>query len=291
MGFQSSDLVIVGRGSPASGTNYKCSYSNKISIAADDWLWIDRGGSNYRCARYDWDGGGTGGTSGLPGSTPQAGDYMIAERSGIQYRATNSDWDPSGGGFTGWSSNLIGSNGTSGASGSTAEAGLCNTYWRRRLIVATYTSAEIAAACSSASSATFSKLRFYVAQAPGSSYQPLPNYAIGMKLTSLGQSSNATGTNGGSFTTVKSQHSASFSTGSYKEFTFNTNFSWTSGNNIAIAWAWGQCPTGYNSAGRNYVGSGTIYYARSDSSGTYSITTSSSSSRTGIRPVIQLYGS
>ena len=80
MAFESTDLIAVGRGFGAGGINYKETYGNKTNIDADDWLMVERSNTKYRCARYDWDGGGGGSTSGLPGSTPQASDLLLVER-------------------------------------------------------------------------------------------------------------------------------------------------------------------------------------------------------------------
>jgi hypothetical protein len=80
MAFESTDLLAVGRGFGAGGINYKETYGNKTNIDADDWLMVERSNTKYRCARYDWDGGGGGSTSGLPGSTPQASDLLLIER-------------------------------------------------------------------------------------------------------------------------------------------------------------------------------------------------------------------
>jgi hypothetical protein len=172
--------------------------------------------------------------------------------------------------------------GTSGTTG----AAPCNIYYRRRCIVTTYTSAEIEASVGG-TSATFSKLRFWCAQQPTN--QPLPNYAIGMKYTSLGQTGNSSGSNGeASFTTVFPQTSTSFTTGTYEEFSFSSNFAWTSGNNVAIAMAWGQCPINYSSTGKSQIGTGTVYHAQTDSDGTY-LVTEPCSSNVICRTSIQLY--
>jgi hypothetical protein len=182
----------------------------------------------------------------------------------------------------GWGSLMPPVTGTSGTTG----VAPCNIYYRRHCIVGTYTSSEIEASIGG-TSATFSKLRFYVAQQPTN--QPLPNYAIGMKYTSLEQASNSSASRGGAlFTTVFPQTSTSFATGTYEEFTFSTTFAWTSGNNVAIAFAWGQCPTNYSSTGKNQIGTGTVYQAQTDDAGTYLVTDSCPSS-VRYRTSIQLY--
>jgi len=63
MAFESTDLIAVGRGFGAGGTNYKETYGNKDNIEDDDWLMAeatttDGGrsiGTKYKCSREDWD--------------------------------------------------------------------------------------------------------------------------------------------------------------------------------------------------------------------------------------------
>jgi hypothetical protein len=186
-------------------------------------------------------------------------------------------------GGAGWSGNLIAQTNTT--QGNTS-ANICNIYWRRRVFVATYSAAEVSAAFGGMTSGTISKMRFSVTGQP--TYQPLPSYAIGMKNTTNSPTTNNSGSAGGTFTTVKSQASESFTTGAVKTFDFTTPFAWN-GQNLAISWAWGQCPTGYSSTGENPIGAGTSYHAYSDETGTYLVTESAGTSAS-YRPVIQLYG-
>ena len=76
MAFAATDLIAVDR----SSTAYKETYTNRSNIDTTDYLMVERSNTKYKCARYDWDGGGGGSTSGLPGSTPQASDLLLVER-------------------------------------------------------------------------------------------------------------------------------------------------------------------------------------------------------------------
>jgi hypothetical protein len=186
-------------------------------------------------------------------------------------------------GGAGWSGNLIAQ---TAATQGTTSANICNIYWRRRVFVATYSSAEVSAAFGGMTSGTISKMRFSVTGQPAN--QPLPSYAIGMKNTTNSPTTNNSGSAGGTFTTVKAQASESFTTGAVKTFDFTTPFAWN-GQNLAISWAWGQCPTGYSSTGENPIGAGTSYHAYSDETGIYLVTDTAGTSAS-YRPVIQLYG-
>lgn len=164
--------------------------------------------------------------------------------------------------------------------------GPCNIYYQRSIICWTITASEIQTA-SGLTSGNISRMRFYVpTSAPY--YQPLPSYAIGMKLTTNGISTAPT--NNG-FTIVKNASSESFTANTYKEFIFNTTFSWNNSWNLAIVCAWGQCPTTYNASGQHYyTNTGNLYYSLTDSAGTYTINTDNfGSSLTNHRPVVELY--
>ena len=83
MAIQSTDLVAVNR----SSTNRKETYGNKANIDKSDYLMVEATtttggrviGSQYRCSRFLWDGGGTGAT-GPDSSTPIASDLLLIER-------------------------------------------------------------------------------------------------------------------------------------------------------------------------------------------------------------------
>lgn len=184
---------------------------------------------------------------------------------------------------SGWTANIITQTATSQASQSPH---LLNIYFRRTIFVVTYSSSEVAAALGK-NSATITGLRFTPTTAPIN--QPLPNYAIGMKMTTNSITTNNSGGTGGVFTTVRSQASESFTAGVVKEFVFTTNFNWTIGNNLVIAVAWGQCPTTWNDSGFAPIGSGTSYYTWVDDAGTY-LVTDSAGTQVSYRPIIQLLG-
>ena len=186
-------------------------------------------------------------------------------------------------GAAAWSTNVITQ--TSTGHGTTS-AGPINIWYRRSVFVVTYSSAEIQAAFGGKTSATITGLRFSVTNQP--LYQPLPTYAIGMKLTTNTITSNNSSTSGGTFTLVKGQASESFSAGTVKEFVLSP-FNWNSGQNLVVSFAWGQCPTNYNGSGTVPTGTGTSWYSQTDSAGTYLITDSTSSA-VSYRPVIQLFG-
>ena len=83
MAIQSTDLVAVNR----SSTNRKETYGNKANIDRSDYLMVEATastggrviGSQYRCSRFLWDGGGAGPT-GPDSSTPIASDLLLIER-------------------------------------------------------------------------------------------------------------------------------------------------------------------------------------------------------------------
>ncbi|MFZ9326842.1 MAG: hypothetical protein ACO24H_05215 [Polynucleobacter sp.] len=154
---------------------------------------------------------------------------------------------------------------------------LINIYFRRRLVSSTYTAAEVSTACGSNSTATIYGIQFYVTTAP--QYQPLPDYAIGLKNTTGGTLDNNTGSNNGTFTTVKAAGDQSFTSGTNKTIMFDTPFEWTGGN-LAFVWCWGQCPTDYSLTGRmpiNMVNELSltdprIYFLETDDAGSYTVT-------------------
>ena len=183
-----------------------------------------------------------------------------------------------------WTPDLIS---TTSSSPSGTLKSFLNIYYRRTIIAAVYLDTELQAAFGK-SSATISGMRFDVVEQP--LYQPLPDYAIGMKENAAGNWTTATDPGDTGYTIVKSQASESFTTGSKKEFTFTTNFNWTGGD-LAIVCAWGQCPTNYNASGKMPYGAGNVQYRHADQSGTYVINTDTmGSTLVNVRPVIQLYG-
>lgn len=183
-----------------------------------------------------------------------------------------------------WSGDVVVNTGTT----SVSDPSMCNIWYRRTIISWVYSSAEIAAAFPGRLSVVISGLRFTVSDQPVN--QPLPQYAIGMKLTSATISQNPD-TSPGSYTIVKPASNETFATGFVKEWpVFPTTFTWTFGNNLAITCAWGQCPTGFDGSGRQpYTSTGTRWFDRRDDTGDYVINVDSATTSSGGRPVVQLY--
>jgi hypothetical protein len=173
---------------------------------------------------------------------------------------------------------IVGQNGTSSPN-------LCNIWYRRHILMWVYSAAELTTAFGK-NTAVISNMRFLVNQQP--LYQPLPSYAIGLKNGSFSITTSPGHTG---YTIVKPASSESFTSNQVKTFDeFPTSFEWTGGD-LAIAVAWGQCPTTYNQSGTNGItNTGTLWWARSDSSGAYTINTDNiSGSTTSTRPSIQFY--
>lgn len=176
-----------------------------------------------------------------------------------------------------WTGDIIAFTGNNGSQ----SPSMVNNWYRRAIIMWVYTAAELQAAFGQVST-TIRGLRLSVVQQP--TYQPYPNYAIGMKNGTFVGNPGSTG-----YTVVKSQSSESFTTGTIKTFTFDTPFAWTGGD-LAIVAAWGQSPTNYSASGIQPMGAGTSYYSWTDSAGVYVINTDSANSTVTQRPVVQLFG-
>lgn len=160
--------------------------------------------------------------------------------------------------------------------------GPINNYYRRYVYKVIYTAAELNAA-GWVGSQTIQRLSFFVISQP--TYQPYPNYAIGMINTSLAVGNDFTF----GLTTVLNQSSRSFTASQENILTLDTTFTWDGTNNLGISFAWGQCPTNWSNTGQvrsNTSGFGV--YSKTDSAGTYLITDSAPSAVSG-RPCITLY--
>jgi len=87
MSLYLTDLIAVER----NGTSYKETYGSRLNIDKSDALLVEATttaggrvvGNKYQCARYEWDGGGDGSASGIPGSTPVSGDLLLVERPSV----------------------------------------------------------------------------------------------------------------------------------------------------------------------------------------------------------------
>ena len=181
---------------------------------------------------------------------------------------------------------------TSTTTNGTTSANIMNAYYRRHIIGFCYSASELASANSCFSGgATISGLSFYISNPVSSSYSPYPNYAIAMCHVPGGSNtSNPTSTSitRNNFTTVRSTHSASFTSSGTKTISFTSNFSYNGTDALGIIFAWGQVPTGYSSDGQSRIqSSGRMYYTRTDSSGSYNVFNSASSYMT-YRPRIDL---
>ena len=140
------------------------------------------------------------------------------------------------------------------------------------LITSTYTAAEVQQLSTTGPTFTITGMRFWVESEP--IYQPLPDYAIGLKNTTGSTADDNSGALNGTFTVVKNQSSETFTAGTFKEIIFDTPFVYTGGN-LAVAWAWGQVQPDYEDGGlmpMAFDGVGTIYASESDDPGTYLVT-------------------
>ena len=168
-----------------------------------------------------------------------------------------------------------------------------NAYYRRYTLAFTYTAAELAA-LDIIGGSVISKLRWYVFNPPSSSYSPFPTYAI--RMMHIGSGTNTTnptslgGLSSSNVTDVKAQHNYANTSTGYSEMTLDNNFTYNGTDAIGFIFAWGQIPTGYQLKGQGYrLSDGTLWYTRTDSSGTYLVTTTASSSLSNQRPVIGMY--
>lgn len=168
-----------------------------------------------------------------------------------------------------------------GEQNGTTSAGLINQWYRRSVVKFVYSAAEITAATGK-SSGTIQQIRFYITGA--ATNNPFPNYTIGMKNVTTGISTDP-GTSG--WSTVSASQDRTFNTTGYYTVDI-ADFSWN-GNNLAFAMAWGAVAYTQSGQTRTYSGAGALFYAQTDSDGTYLITDSISSTSSTLRPVIEIY--
>ena len=179
----------------------------------------------------------------------------------------------------GWTEDIITPTGING----NTSTNICNIYFRRSIMMWVYSASELQAAFGK-NSADISGLRFFVNTQP--LYQPIPNYAIGMKNGSFGSTSPG----GTGYTIVKNPSDENFTSSTTKEFDpFDTTFTWN-GNDLAIIFAWGQVQPTWNSSGNSPIGAGTMWFQWTDAAGTYVINSTTPTSTRAWRPVVQLYG-
>lgn len=170
----------------------------------------------------------------------------------------------------------------------TTDPGPLNIYYRRTKMTVIYTAAELNAAGMSGSTTIYG-LGFYVVNAPTTSYQPYPNYTIGMVNTTFAVGNDISS----AWTTVRTASNLDnfvpSTPGNPEVIRFTTAFTWNGTNNLGIGFAWGMVPTGYTSAGVvRSSSSGSFAYTRTDSAGTYALTDIGATSQSG-RPIMFLY--
>lgn len=155
-----------------------------------------------------------------------------------------------------------------------------NNYFRRYIMHWVYTGAEINVTYSR-SSGTVNSITINVNSVP--TYQPYPDYAVGMKQGTYG-SSNPGNTG---YTIVRTATSQSFVSGN-NNIALTSPFAWA-GQDLAIAVAWGQCPTDFSQTGTSQIiNTGTMWFSRTDGGGTYVINTDNPGEVASYRPIVTL---
>lgn len=177
---------------------------------------------------------------------------------------------------SGWSENLISATGING----NTSPNLCNNYFRRSILIWKYSANEIMDV-SKRKRGWIVGLRFFVNNQPNN--QPYPNYSIGLKQGSFSNNPGNT-----SYTIVKNPEDTSFVSNTFSEFIpLDTPYYWSE-NDLAFCVAWGAA-VNWSSTGQSPIGSGELYYSWTDTSGTYVINESTTSSVVSYRPVVQLF--
>lgn len=160
------------------------------------------------------------------------------------------------------------------------DPGPVNNYYRRYMMYWVYTGAELNLTYSR-SSGTINSITINVSDVP--IRQPYPSYAIGMKVGTYGSSDP--GNTG--YGVVRSAASQSFVSGN-NVITLTSPFAWA-GQDLAIQVAWGQCPVEFTSSGTSQIiNTGTLWYQRADSAGTFSINDGGSFGTLMYRPIVTL---
>ncbi len=110
---------------------------------------------------------------------------------------------------------------------SATQPGPVNVYYRRQVMSWAFSPSEVATA-TGAESGSIQGLKINIAALPSSSYNSFPDFQIGMKLISGGNNtSNYSGTTGGSYTQVYSADPKVWSSTSWQGVDFSTNIAWT----------------------------------------------------------------
>lgn len=165
-----------------------------------------------------------------------------------------------------------------------------NVYWRRYCLAFVITAAEMdAAGCGGQGRITQLQI---ANQNNIPLYTSMPNYRIGMSHDSTtSNTTNVSGTRSGE-TVFYGPNTHNWATGQDETyFPADNTFYYNGQDALAIRMAWGQISPNYNRSGIvRTTTTGRMYYARTDSSGTYSLS-QSLSSYVSYRPSLILYWS
>jgi hypothetical protein len=179
-------------------------------------------------------------------------------------------------------------NGT--GSHSNTQAGPNNAYWRRYCLAFVITHAEMqAAGCGGQGRITQLQL---AAQNNIPAYPSFPNYSVGMSHDSTtSNTANVSGSRSGE-TVFYNNNTHNWSTNQDETyFPADNTFYYNGSDALAIRMAWGQIQPTYNRSGIvRTTTTGRMYYARTDSSGIYSLS-QSCTSYVSYRPSLILYWS
>ncbi len=166
---------------------------------------------------------------------------------------------------------------TNSAPGGTVP-GPVNNYYRRELIKVWYLTGEFSNVGWGGGSDgdRIYELTFNLTSVP--TYSPYPNYRIYMQnVTTDGTTDLTSG-----WTLVYTRASQSFALGE-NSYILDTSFVRSPGYNLAVCWAWDQCPTNWSSTGVVTVDSTTGYtwrYSLTDSAGSYQPTEATNATTT-----------
>ena len=161
---------------------------------------------------------------------------------------------------------------------------IANTWYRRGIVRFNYPSAELTTAGLS-SSKTINSCSWYLNTAPN---RPVaPQFTIAM-----GPTPNAATTTSSSYYTSTINFGPTpytWSGSGAKTFTFSTPFTYPGSGGIQMNVTWGQVTPNYNASGTIRLRSpGVQYYARTDGSGFYPISSSANQAYNSGRPITQL---
>jgi hypothetical protein len=177
--------------------------------------------------------------------------------------------------------------GTNNYNTSGTTPGPANNYYRRYKICAIYPYNSFVNA-GWTGDIRITKLSFFVLSTP--TYQPYPDYWIGLTNTYDGDGSDIT-----SFESTQYIGSQSFTGGgaggTENIITLPLPFYYypSYGYNLGVAFAWGQCPTNWSATGNTLASfPGSLRYAASDAAGSYSLSDAAPTTQVG-RPILRFY--